>query len=144
MPPGASLCLGTEDSPAPLQAFLLRVSELWLPRSGVCLGLTWERSRTPVWRKVLCKNIVDVMGGSKSHKHQPGQGLGVGRDQPQLFGQDIPRHREVGGSKKAFPFTPASKASPAVPEGSKGLITAPPPSPLPFPRSWGLLPVPQL
>lgn len=65
-------------------------------------GFDLERSITPVWRQVLCKNIVDVMGGSKSHKHQPGQRLRVGRDQPQLFGQQVPRHQEVRSTRGPF------------------------------------------
>lgn len=92
---------------------------------------------------MLCKNIVDVMGGSKSQTPAWTGAGGWEGSAPALW----PGHSQAQGGgrqQKAFPFTPASKASPAVPEGSKGLITAPPPSPLPFPRSWGLLPVPQL
>lgn len=62
---------------------------------GVWLVLTWKIPVMPVWRKVLCKNFVDVMGGYKSHKHQPGQGLRAGSDQPQGFGQGVPMRWEA-------------------------------------------------
>lgn len=62
---------------------------------------------------MLCENIVDVMGGCKSQKHQPGQRLRS--DQPQLFGQEVPRQQ------RSSLFTPTPKASQAVPAGSEGL-----------------------